>query len=61
APIFTQKLYIGRVLENSPVGTVILRVVATDADAGVNGDISYQFIQGVGQSLSAFMINPRSG
>ncbi|NXD74407.1 PCDBF protein, partial [Eolophus roseicapillus] len=61
APIFTQKVFIAQVLENAPEGSVILRVVATDRDAGVNGDISYQFSQAGGQSHSAFEIDPMSG
>ncbi|KAM6055960.1 uncharacterized protein VSU04_010172 [Chlamydotis macqueenii] len=61
APIFTQELYVGQVLENAPEGSVVLRVVASDRDVGVNGDISYQFSQGVGQSYSAFAIDPMSG
>ncbi|KAM6299713.1 protocadherin beta-15-like [Aegotheles albertisi] len=61
APMFTQKLYVGQVSENAPEGSVVLRVVATDADAGVNGDITYQFSQVVDQSHSAFEIDPMSG
>ncbi|XP_064314887.1 protocadherin beta-15-like [Phalacrocorax carbo] len=61
APVFNRKLYIGQVLENAPEGSVVLSVVATDRDEGVNGDISYQFIQAVGQSDSAFKIDPTSG
>uniref|UniRef100_A0A672UFN1 Cadherin domain-containing protein n=1 Tax=Strigops habroptila TaxID=2489341 RepID=A0A672UFN1_STRHB len=61
APIFSQELYVGEVLENAPKGSVVLRIVATDSDAGVNGDISYQFSQAGGQSHSAFTIDPTSG
>ncbi|KAM6056405.1 protocadherin beta-15-like [Chlamydotis macqueenii] len=61
APVFTQERYVAEVLENAPEGSVVLRVVATDRDVGVNGDISYQFSQGVGQSYSAFTIDPMSG
>ncbi|KAM6356511.1 protocadherin beta-15-like [Alca torda] len=61
APVFTEELYIGQVLENAPVGSVLLKVVATDKDVGVNGDITYQFSEGVGQSNSAFAIDPTSG
>ncbi|XP_061858120.1 protocadherin beta-15-like [Colius striatus] len=57
APVFKQKLYAEQVLENAPVGSVILSVVATDGDAGANGAISYQF----SQSHSAFAIDPISG
>ncbi|XP_075366275.1 protocadherin beta-4-like [Mycteria americana] len=61
APVFTQELYVGQVLENTPEGSVVLRVVATDLDAGPNGDISYQFSQAVGHRDSAFTIDPTSG
>ncbi|XP_065499996.1 protocadherin beta-15-like [Caloenas nicobarica] len=61
APVFTQDRYVGKVFENAPEGSVVLSVVATDLDAGSNGDISYQFSQGVGQSDSAFVIDPVSG
>ncbi|KAM6122868.1 protocadherin beta-15-like [Phoenicopterus ruber ruber] len=61
APIFTQERYVGKILENAPEGSVVLSVVATDRDAGPNGDISYQFNQVVGQSHSTFAIDPTSG
>ncbi|XP_074694806.1 protocadherin beta-15-like [Strix aluco] len=61
SPVFTEELYIGQVLENSPEGSVVLSVVATDQDAGPNGDITYDFSQVVGQSHSAFVIDPVSG
>ncbi|XP_057269699.1 protocadherin beta-15-like [Pezoporus wallicus] len=61
APIFSQELYVGQVLENAPEGSVVLRVVATDLDAGVNGDISYQISQAGDRSYSAFTIDPMSG
>uniref|UniRef100_A0A8V5GKX0 Uncharacterized protein n=1 Tax=Melopsittacus undulatus TaxID=13146 RepID=A0A8V5GKX0_MELUD len=61
APIFSQDVYVGQVLENAPEGSVVLRVAATDRDTGVNGDISYRFSQSGDQSHSAFMIDPMSG
>ncbi|XP_063269645.1 protocadherin beta-15-like [Prinia subflava] len=61
APIFTEAVYIGKVLENMPEGSVVLTVLATDPDAGVNGNISYQLSQAGGQSDSAFVIDPRTG
>ncbi|XP_027583462.2 protocadherin beta-15-like isoform X2 [Pipra filicauda] len=57
APVFTQELYDVQVLENAPQGSVVLTVLATDRDVGVNGDISYQF----SQSDSAFHIDPITG
>ncbi|XP_063269770.1 protocadherin beta-15-like [Prinia subflava] len=61
APVFTQEGFIGKVLENVPEGSVVLTVLATDPDAGVNGDISYQLSQAVGQSDAAFVIDPTTG
>ncbi|NXI58595.1 PCDBF protein, partial [Chloroceryle aenea] len=61
APVFSQERYVGRVLENTPEGSVVLSVVATDRDVGVNGDISYQFSHVIDQSDSVFMIDPRTG
>ncbi|XP_069725218.1 protocadherin beta-15-like [Phaenicophaeus curvirostris] len=61
APVCTQERYIGHVLENAPEGTVVLSVVASDLDAGSNGDISYQFSEEVDQSESAFLIDAKTG
>uniref|UniRef100_A0A8C0UCD3 Protocadherin beta-4-like n=2 Tax=Cyanistes caeruleus TaxID=156563 RepID=A0A8C0UCD3_CYACU len=61
APIFTQERYFGKVLENMPEGSVVLTVLARDQDAGVYGEISYQFSQAVGQNNSAFVIDPITG
>lgn len=44
-PRFTAQQYEVSVLENVPVGAVILRVQATDADAGPNGLVEYGFSQ----------------
>ncbi|KAM6116258.1 protocadherin beta-15-like [Pterocles gutturalis] len=60
-PVFTEEVYVGRVLENAPEGSVVLSVVATDRDVGPNGDISYQFNQVGGQRHFAFVIDPTSG
>ncbi|XP_015731451.1 protocadherin beta-4-like [Coturnix japonica] len=59
APVFTQKVYSGHVFENAPEGSAVLKVVANDADEGVNGDISYQFSQSAEHSL--FTVNSRTG
>ncbi|NXI32073.1 PCDBD protein, partial [Sterrhoptilus dennistouni] len=61
APVFTEERYVGKTLENMPEGSVILTVLATDQDAGVNGDISYELIQAGGKSDSAFVIDPITG
>ncbi|NXI48659.1 PCDB8 protein, partial [Galbula dea] len=61
SPVFTQELYVVQVLENAPEGSLILKVVATDQDVGVNGNITYQISQTVGQSDRVFTIDARSG
>ncbi|XP_023803108.1 protocadherin beta-15-like, partial [Cyanistes caeruleus] len=60
-PIFTQERYIGKVLENMPEGSVVLTVSATDQDAGVNGEISYQLSEAEDQSDSTFVIDNTTG
>ncbi|XP_058705093.1 protocadherin gamma-B5-like [Poecile atricapillus] len=42
-PVFSKRVYETRVAENLPVGSLVLQVVATDADAGSNGRVSYSF------------------
>ena len=41
SPVFEEERYSGDLLENSPPGTSILTVVATDADSGTNSEITY--------------------
>ncbi|XP_072729068.1 protocadherin gamma-B5-like isoform X7 [Ciconia boyciana] len=43
APVFSKSVYEARVRENLPAGSLVLRVRATDADAGSNGRVSYSF------------------
>ncbi|NXF99816.1 PCDGH protein, partial [Sakesphorus luctuosus] len=40
-PVFSKSVYEARVTENLPVGSLVLQVRATDADAGLNGQVSY--------------------
>ncbi|XP_075959800.1 protocadherin beta-15-like [Anarhichas minor] len=41
APVFSQAVYKASLPENSPLDTVVVPVSATDADDGVNGDVTY--------------------
>uniref|UniRef100_A0A3Q3FBZ9 Protocadherin gamma-A11-like n=1 Tax=Kryptolebias marmoratus TaxID=37003 RepID=A0A3Q3FBZ9_KRYMA len=43
APVFSKTVYEASLPENSPLGTVVLTVSATDADEGVNGVVIYDF------------------
>ncbi|KAK2849131.1 hypothetical protein Q5P01_008965 [Channa striata] len=42
-PVFSQSVYKANLPENSPVDTVVVTVSATDADQGLNGDVTYDF------------------
>ncbi|XP_068554663.1 protocadherin beta-4-like [Anas acuta] len=61
APTFSQDVYVGQVLESAPAGSVVLRVLATDPDVGLNGDITYTFSQAVSESQLPFTIDSMSG
>ncbi|XP_035378391.1 protocadherin beta-16-like [Electrophorus electricus] len=41
APVFSQSVYKVSLPENSPVGTVVITVSASDADEGQNGKVTY--------------------
>ncbi|XP_029918485.1 protocadherin gamma-A1-like [Myripristis murdjan] len=41
APIFTKSVYKASVTENSPRGTLVTKLSATDADKGSNGEVTY--------------------
>ncbi|XP_045887286.1 protocadherin gamma-A11-like, partial [Micropterus dolomieu] len=43
APVFSQAIYKASLPENSPLDTVVVTVKATDADEGINGDVTYEF------------------
>ncbi|NWT10774.1 PCDGA protein, partial [Vireo altiloquus] len=43
APVFSQAEYTVRVPEDVPVGSVLVTVIATDADEGLNGHVKYNF------------------
>ncbi|XP_058704577.1 protocadherin gamma-B5-like [Poecile atricapillus] len=60
-PVFNKIIYEARVAENLPAGSVVLRVTATDADAGSNGRVSYSF-GSVPESVRAlFAVDSESG
>ncbi|XP_026050199.1 protocadherin alpha-3-like [Astatotilapia calliptera] len=61
APLFTEAVIDVYVNENSPVGAVIKRVTATDADIDQNSQISYSLLKiGNNQLLLSTMININS-
>ncbi|XP_050976445.1 protocadherin gamma-C3 [Labeo rohita] len=62
APVFSSPLYKVRVTENTPQGTKIIKLNATDMDEGPNGEITYLFSShGQEKNLDVFAISPDSG
>ncbi|XP_076875481.1 protocadherin gamma-A6-like isoform X23 [Brachyhypopomus gauderio] len=61
APVCEQSVYKAEIMENSPVGAVITTVIATDADKGANGEISYSIAQATKEARDLFAINSETG
>ncbi|XP_043112460.1 protocadherin gamma-A3-like isoform X3 [Puntigrus tetrazona] len=61
APVFNQTVYRASVIENAPKGTYITTVNATDADAGLNGRITYNFYKQKGSAAQLFNIDGDTG
>ncbi|KAG7324754.1 hypothetical protein KOW79_011070 [Hemibagrus wyckioides] len=57
-PRFSSEFYIARVPENSPGGSTVASVTASDPDSGLWGEVKYS-IYGSGSDL--FLIHPTSG
>ncbi|XP_061900041.1 protocadherin beta-16-like [Entelurus aequoreus] len=61
APIFTQTTYKAAVTENSPTGTIVATVTASDADGEFNSKISYSITNTLDNVRKIFTINKESG
>ncbi|KAM8910666.1 protocadherin gamma-A5-like isoform 35-T35 [Spinachia spinachia] len=61
APVFTQPTYKAVVTENSPLGTVIATVSASDADQGSNGKITYSITNTFDNVRKVFEVNYENG
>ncbi|XP_068571364.1 protocadherin alpha-3-like [Cebidichthys violaceus] len=62
APVFSKDVYSVMVNENSPVGTTVIQVNATDLDEGPNGEVVYSFTNSINQRLlKLFDINQLTG
>ncbi|XP_056625234.1 protocadherin alpha-7-like isoform X4 [Triplophysa dalaica] len=62
APVFTKDTYSVMLDENTPVGSTILRVNATDSDEGQNGEVVYSLGHNVNYKLrKLFDVNPTTG
>uniref|UniRef100_A0A673BPH9 Protocadherin 18b n=1 Tax=Sphaeramia orbicularis TaxID=375764 RepID=A0A673BPH9_9TELE len=62
SPVFDEQAYVINLLENCPLGTLIIDLNATDPDEGTNGKIVYSFSSHVSPKiLETFKINPENG
>ncbi|XP_061541361.1 protocadherin gamma-A7 [Phycodurus eques] len=62
APIFTQSRYTATILENQPVGTFVMKLIAQDADDGSNAKLMYQLSKETNSDVSSFLtINTETG
>ena len=59
SPVFSPSLYNASAVENSPVGTAVVQVVAFDADEGTNAEVSYSIMEG--DAGGTFHVNETSG
>ncbi|RMB96915.1 hypothetical protein DUI87_26986 [Hirundo rustica rustica] len=57
APVFAEERYSARLAENNAAGALVLRVLATDADAGQNARVRYRLREGRvrGAPLSSYV------
>ncbi|XP_070819289.1 protocadherin beta-16-like [Chaetodon trifascialis] len=61
APVFSQAVYKASLPENSPPESTVITVSATDADEGVNGDVTYHFGHVSDDDVNVFSIDPKTG
>ncbi|NWI99808.1 PCDA5 protein, partial [Crypturellus undulatus] len=62
SPEFNQSLYKVPLMENTPEGTRVVRVNATDPDEGINSEVSYIVSNVIPASgIDLFVIDPKTG
>ncbi|KAI4884722.1 hypothetical protein NFI96_024914 [Prochilodus magdalenae] len=60
-PVFTQTVYRVSLAENTPLGAEVIRVSATDADEGANGDVTYELSRVSEKAAKLFVIDKTDG
>ncbi|XP_046717031.1 protocadherin beta-16-like [Silurus meridionalis] len=60
-PVFSQSVYKVTLAENSPLGSEVITVSATDADEGVNGEVSYELSRISDKAAKIFSIDKTTG
>ncbi|XP_028314874.1 protocadherin gamma-A12-like [Gouania willdenowi] len=61
APVFTEAVYTASLPENAPLQTPVLMVSASDADEGVNGEVTYEFSRLSDKSQTLFSLDEKTG
>uniref|UniRef100_A0A8C9XK68 Protocadherin 2 alpha a 1 n=1 Tax=Sander lucioperca TaxID=283035 RepID=A0A8C9XK68_SANLU len=62
APSFDKDIYIIDVMENSPIGSLVVKLNATDLDEGSNSDIVYSYsLYTSERTQQMFNLNPENG
>ncbi|XP_044883716.1 protocadherin gamma-A6-like isoform X12 [Mauremys mutica] len=61
APLFTQPVYKVSVLENTPRGSLIITIHATDRDEGQNSEVTFSFRKITEKASQIFQLHPRTG
>ncbi|KAF7700917.1 hypothetical protein HF521_002082, partial [Silurus meridionalis] len=61
SPVFSQSVYKVTLAENTPLGAEVVTVSATDADEGVNGEVSYEFSRISDTAANIFSIDKTTG
>ncbi|XP_075959797.1 protocadherin beta-15-like [Anarhichas minor] len=61
APVFTEAVYQATLPENSAINTPVITVSASDADEGVNGEVTYEFSKLSDKLQKLFLLNEETG
>ncbi|XP_054647627.1 protocadherin beta-16-like [Dunckerocampus dactyliophorus] len=60
-PVFTQTVYKASLPENSPLDILVITVSASDADEGLNSEITYAFDHVSDDNSNEFTLHPKTG
>uniref|UniRef100_A0AAY5KW86 Cadherin domain-containing protein n=1 Tax=Esox lucius TaxID=8010 RepID=A0AAY5KW86_ESOLU len=60
-PVFSQNVYKVSLPENCPLGTIVSKVTAVDADEGPNGEVTYEISRISNKAGKLFSINETTG
>uniref|UniRef100_A0A3P9MBI5 Cadherin domain-containing protein n=1 Tax=Oryzias latipes TaxID=8090 RepID=A0A3P9MBI5_ORYLA len=62
APSFDKDTYVVDVMENSPIGSLVIKLNATDLDEGSNADVVYSYsLYTSERTQNVFQLNPENG